>query len=203
MGRRKKQHERCERCALHTEDCLCAWRAPLAIDTHVAMVLHRREVKKPTNTGRLSLLALTNHSLFVRGNPSAPAELEALVTPERRVCVLFPREDATPLTAAWRAADTRPVTLIVPDGTWGQARRAMLREPVLRDAEAVVPPSGPPTRYRLRREHVLGGLATFEAVARALGVIESPEVQHELELWFEAFVSRSLARKPPASETLT
>ena len=202
MGRRKKQHERCVDCALHLEDCLCGWRAPLAIDTHVALVLHRREVKKPTNTGRLAELALTNRSLFVRGHEDDAPALERLNDPTRRLCVLFPREDAVVLTPEWRERDPRPVTLIVPDGTLGQARRAVRREPVLSAAEAVVPPDGAPTRYRLRREHVDGGLATFEAVARALWVLESPDVQAVLEAWFDAFVERSLARKPPPNTGL-
>jgi DTW domain-containing protein YfiP len=56
-------------------------------------------------------------------------------------------------------------------------------------------PDGPPTRYRLRREPREGGLATFEAIARALGILESTEVQAQLEAVFERMVAETLATR--------
>ena len=88
--------------------------------------------------------------------------------------------------------DPRPVTLVVPDGSWTQARRVVRREPILSQARHVVPPAGAKTRYRLRNEHVEGGLATAEAVARALGIIEGQKAQEALEALFETKVSRIL-----------
>jgi DTW domain-containing protein YfiP len=49
--------------------------------------------------------------------------------------------------------------------------------------------------YRLRTEAHDGGLATIEAIARALGLLEGekgPRVQHALEFVFRAMVDRTL-----------
>jgi tRNA pseudouridine65 synthase len=87
------------------------------------------------------------------------------------------------------------VTLVVPDGSWGQAKRAAKRIPGMAQAEMVVLAAGSPTAYRLREEPKLGGLATFEAIARALGVLESPAIQAQLEGLFATMVERTLSTR--------
>jgi DTW domain-containing protein YfiP len=49
-----------------------------------------------------------------------------------------------------------------------------------------------PTEYRLRLENRPGGLATFEAIARALGIIEGENIQAEMEAAFKLKVERTL-----------
>ncbi len=66
------------------------------------------------------------------------------------------------------------------------------RLPGLGHAEMVRLPDGPPTRWGIRREYHPQGLATFEAIARALGIIESHEVQEGLEELFRLMVERTL-----------
>ena len=192
MGKRKKRHERCAQCRLHVEQCLCDSVPRIAIDTRIVLVMHRRELSKPTNTGRLALLALEDCQLHIRGHQERPADLSVIPDAGRRTWLLFPREDAVELSHELVAADPRPITLIVPDGTWGQARAAVRREPDLDAATAVLLSPGQPSRYRLRQEPVPGGLATVEAIARALGVIEGPDVQRKLERLFDTMVERTL-----------
>lgn len=196
MGQRKMQHPRCPACYLHVELCLCDRIPRLEVRrTSVVLVMHRRELHKPTNTGRLALLTLSDAHLALRGRQGEVLDLTPYAGPERRSLVLFPREDAVPLDAALLDADPRPLTLFVPDGTWAQARRVVRRDPILQAATAVLVPPGPPTRYRLRREHQLGGLATAEAMARALRVIEGDHVADGLEALFELMIERSLATR--------
>jgi tRNA pseudouridine65 synthase len=93
------------------------------------------------------------------------------------------------------------VTLIVPDGNWGQASGASRRIPGLARAEHVMLSKGAPSRYRLRNEPREGGLATFEAIARALGMLESAAVQAQLEALFERMVERALLlRQQPSAQ---
>jgi hypothetical protein len=46
--------------------------------------------------------------------------------------------------------------------------------------------------YRLRTESHEAGLATIEAIARAMGILEGMHVQHALERVFRAMVERTL-----------
>ena len=74
------------------------------------------------------------------------------------------------------------------------------RLPGLDDLERVTLPQGPPTRYRLRTETREGGLATFEAISRALGILETTAVQEQLESVFDLMVERTLQTRGQAPE---
>jgi tRNA pseudouridine65 synthase len=109
--------------------------------------------------------------------------------------VLYPSDDAVVLDKRFAQADPRPVTLVVPDGNWRQASRIPQRVPGLVHAPRVVLPSGPPSAWGIRTETRDGGLATFEAIARALGVLENPELQEQLELLFQHLVRGTRAAR--------
>jgi DTW domain-containing protein YfiP len=57
---------------------------------------------------------------------------------------------------------------------------------------ATLPAGGAPSTYRLRSEAHEHGLATLEAIARAMGLLEGPDVQAALEYPFRAMVERTL-----------
>jgi DTW domain-containing protein YfiP len=151
----------------------------------------------------MALRVLTNSELRVHGHREQPVDLRDLHGGDRRVLALFPTDDAQPLSEALVHADRRPITLVVPDGSWRQASKASRRIPGLADAEQVTLPPGPPSRYRLRREPKHGGLATFEAIARVLGIVESPAVQVELEAFFELMVETTLATRQVSAAAST
>ena len=81
---------------------------------------------------------------------------------------------------------------MVPDGTWRQASKVRQRVPGLRDVPCVSLPPDEPSIYRLRAEAHGHGLATIEAIARALGILEGLHVRHALEQVFRAMVERTL-----------
>lgn len=174
---------------MHLRLCLCADLRPLAVATRVVVLSSTREIPQPTNTGRLVPLTLVGGEVRVRGG--APAlRAEDFADPARRTLVLFPAPHSRVLSCD--DAGGRPVTLVVPDGSWRQARKMTAREPALAGFERVHLPDGPLSRYRLRSHPDPRCLATFEAVARALGILESREVQGQLEHAFALLVERTL-----------
>ena len=184
---------------MRRELCVCDTFHAVPTRTRVVLVMHRREVHKPTNTGRLALRCLTHAELRVRGPQESPVSLHDLISPERRLWLLFPSDDAVTVTPELVAGDPRPITLVVPDGTWAQARRFVPRTPPLAHALHVLPPPGPPTAYQLRHEHVDGGLATAEAIARLLRVTDGDAPADAIEVAFAAVVSAVLrSRGVPA-----
>lgn len=198
-SRRSREGHRCERCQMHTHLCVCDDIPILELQTRIALVMHKRERTKTTATGPLALMALPNSELFVHGVEESPLDLTHLHREGRRVLLLFPSENARELTPP---EDERPVTLIVPDGSWRQASRAARRIPGLAEAEHVVLPAGPESTWRLRREPKEGGLATLEAIARALGILESVEVAQQLQALLDLVVERSLWTRQPSPERL-
>jgi DTW domain-containing protein YfiP len=183
--------------------CVCALipSPPLATRTHLVLIIHRLELRKPTNTGTLAAACLASHELVVRGHADQPSS--AVVVPAgRRPILLFPHETARELPAL--APFDEPVTLIVPDGTWRQAQKVRQRVPGLAELPCATLPPGPPSRYRLRAEPDPSGLSTMEAIARAYGVLEGPAIEAALLEVFTVMVERTLwARGQLAAKDVT
>jgi DTW domain-containing protein YfiP len=189
VPRRNNVGLRCRRCRLHGSLCLCPLLPRVETRTRLVLVIHRAEDRRSSNTGRLAAECLVNSEVIVRGDagrPSAP-----LVFPEgSRPLLLFPHDDAAPLAPI--AGDDRPVTLIVPDGNWRQASKVRQRVPGLHRVPCVCLPAGAPSIYRLRAEAHPHALATIEAIARALGVLEGEGARLALERVFRTMVERTL-----------
>jgi DTW domain-containing protein len=174
---------------MHEGLCVCALIPRIETKTRLVLFIHRAEDRKPTNTGRLATQCLANSEVFLRGHEEHPSAALPW-DPASRPLFLFPHEDAIPLADV--AACERPTTLIVPDGTWRQASKVRKRVPGLIDVPCVWLPPGAPSRYRLRAEAHEKGLATIEAIARAMGILEGPEVQRAIEHVFHVMVERTL-----------
>lgn len=158
------------------------------------ILAHRSELQKPTNTGRLVPLLVEKGQVRMRGERGVQLDLSDLVAGAVRPLLLDP--NGVVLDEALLAADPRPVTLVLTDGTWRQAGRIARHEPDLKRMERVrLPEGGGPSRYRLRNPRGPGKVCTLEAVARALGVTEGPrgpEVQEHIEAAFDTFVEATL-----------
>ncbi len=178
---------RCTRCKLHPNLCVCTAIVTQTTRTKVSLVLPQLETQKPTNTGMLAVHCLGNSDVFHRCNGEPEPEV---LDPAYQPLLLFPSEGAVCLSQ-W-ADGPKPLQLIVPDGTWRQASKMRRRVPCLREVPCVLLPPGPPSCYQLRGGQPESRLATMEAVARALGLLEGAAVQTHLEHIFRLKVDRYL-----------
>ena len=186
MSRRENLAKRCKGCMMHMSLCVCSFfETKLETRTHLLLVIHRAEIRKPTNTGYLAAKCLANSSVLVRGNSENPTE--ALDFGDTEPVLLYPHDGVQELVPT-----DRPVTLIVPDGNWRQAAKVRARVPGLKDVRCAILPPGPPSIYRLRSEAHAHGLATMEAIARAMGILEGPHIHDALTVVFRAMVERTL-----------
>jgi DTW domain-containing protein YfiP len=182
-------------------DCLCALIVPLATRTRFSLVLHRKELGKPSNTGRLGHLALINSEVLVHGARDAGrVSLGPLDAAYGGRYLLFPANDARPLEEL--AGLDRPLHLVVPDGTWGQAQRMVRRIPDLASLPRVSIAPRQPSRYVLRRNQLPGNVCTLEAVVAACALLESAEVAAALQGLLRVMIERSLAWKSPERRQL-
>jgi DTW domain-containing protein len=185
---------RCPGCRMLVVDCLCDLVPRVPTRTRVLIVLHHAETQKPSNTGRLALRCLPNSAAVVRGAPDQPTPAPTTDWAEHGdPVVLFPHPDARPLTES--CGGPRPVTLIVPDGTWRQAQRVRRRVPGLGDVPCAFVARDAPSEYRLRKTPDARRLSTMEAIAEALCLLEGPEGPAARALLlgiFQVMVERSL-----------
>jgi DTW domain-containing protein YfiP len=131
--------------------------------------------------------------MLVRGDLDAPFGLAEHLPAGCRPFILYPADDGIEINHTMR--ESGPYTLVVPDGNWRQTSKMRRREPLLAGIQTVTLPPGPDSRYLVRRETKAQGLATIEAIARALGILEGECVQRELEAVFALMVQRTLAGK--------
>jgi DTW domain-containing protein YfiP len=177
---------------MHQTLCICALVPRLDTRTRLQLILHYREERKPTNTGQLAARCLQRSAISIVGDRAQPLTL-APVTDGEQAILLFPADDAVPITRF--AASERPIVLIVPDGSWRQASKMRTRIPGLAAVPCVTLPDAGATSYRLRAEVKEGGLATFEAIARALGILEGdagPAIERAMMALFRVMVERTL-----------
>lgn len=189
---RRNNLDRCETCSMHETLCICALVPRLATRTRLQLILHYREERRPTNTGQLATRCLQDSAIAIVGDRARPLELAAIADREQPL-LLYPADDAVPITEF--ADSARPVVLIVPDGSWRQASKMRKRIPALAAAPCVTLPEAGPSSYRLRAEPQAGGLATFEAIARALGILEGaagPAIEAAMLALFQVMVERTL-----------
>ena len=180
---------------MHIELCLCNELPKLNLKTRVTVIMHHREWQKPTSTARLFTLCVDNSEIRIRGDKDIPFHTDGIVTEDHRCLYLFPSDDARVLSKEMASEDSRPIHLIVPDGSWRQASKIGQREAAFVNLPRVILPNMGPSRYRLRSEPKAGGLSTFEAMARAMRILEGEEAYQALDGLFTKMVERTLATR--------
>jgi DTW domain-containing protein YfiP len=190
-GQRKTQ-DPCPTCFLHKDLCICAQIPHLDLKTKLILIIHAKELKRTTNTGRLATHALVNSELLVRGLDHAPLDLSSLLTPSYRTLLFFPADDAEDLTVEYVQQDPRPIQLIVPDGNWRQASKVNTRHLELKDIPRVMIKAPNLASQHLRAETTPEGMATLQAIAEAFGVIEGADVRKALMDLYQAKLSATL-----------
>lgn len=217
-----KKLTRCQSCLMHDPLCICQMLHAVETTTRVLMVIHAKEIPKPSNTGRLVPRCLSNSDLVIHGRrpqsemplqnehpghyghpghserseESQTSRLRLPIPSDYMPLVLFPSPQAQVLEESFVQSIATPICLIVPDGNWNQGSRIPKRYPIMRDSQHVILPPGAPSEYRLRTEpRQPYGLATMEAVARALQVIEGEKVYQHLMHVFRTMVERALWTK--------
>ena len=182
----------CPICYLTRTLCICDSIPRLDLKTRVCLIVHVNELKRSSNTGRLALRALVNSKMRVRGETREPLDLSDLLTDRYRTFLFYPSVDAVELDHELVAQDGRPIQLLVPDGTWRQARKVHSRHRELKDVPRVKISAPDISKFHLRAQHRPEGMATLQAIAHALGVIEGDLVKAQLMKLYDAKVERTM-----------
>jgi DTW domain-containing protein YfiP len=191
-NRQRKTKAPCEGCGLHRDRCVCALIPSLDLRTRLCLVVHAKELKRTTNTGRLAVKALVNSEMRIRGDSTETLDLSDLVSENHRALLFFPTEDAVELDQDFVRMDPRPVVLIVPDGNWRQASKVHHRHHELKNIPRVKISSPNISEHHLRAETTPEGMATLEAIAKAFGVLEGPAVEEKLMALYRAKLANTL-----------
>ena len=160
----------CGRCRRPTSVCYCASLPSLDTSTRVVILQHPRERDMPIGTARMASLCLPRAELHVGIRWSeSPALASALADPARPPILLYPGPGARDIL---REPPAGPVTLVVVDGTWSQAKSVVRDNPILQALPRYAFATPEPSQYRIRREPRAEYVSTIEALMHVLGALE-------------------------------
>lgn len=121
----------CPRCTRPSSVCVCRGMVELDTVTRIVILQHPRESAVPIGTARLAEIVFKNCARHVGVEfADDDAVTSALSAPSAPPILLFP--GATTRDLASDPPD-RPVTLVVIDGTWSQARKILKHNPRLQN----------------------------------------------------------------------
>ncbi len=112
--------------------------------------------------------------------------------PGYRPLLLFPGERSRELDKNLLRESPLPVQLLVPDGNWRQASKVVSRHEELRDVERVQISIANLSATHLRRESKSVGMATLEAIAMAMSILEGEEASAKLKDFYTAKLKATL-----------
>lgn len=184
--------EVCVRCRRPRTVCYCAALPRLETRTQIVILQHPRERDVPIGTARMATLCLPQARLHVGARWDDNAALaKALGDPARPPILLYPGPGARDIL---RDPPRGPVTLVVVDGTWSQAKNVVRDNPVLQALPRYAFETPEPSQYRIRREPRAEYVSTIEALMHVLGALEGePERFRALLAPFNAMVDAQLA----------
>lgn len=184
--------EPCGICAASRTSCLCDVVPRIELKTKVCLVIHHRELSRSSNTGLLALRALVNSEMRIRGEGREALDLKDLITLQYRTFLFYPSGDAAELDEALVMQESTPIQLLVPDGTWRQARKIHSRHLELRNLPRVKISKPNNSTFQLRAQSRPERMATLQAIAQGLGIIEGDLVRAQLMKLYYAKIDRTL-----------
>lgn len=195
-----KSVKRCPDCQMGDFACMCAWRPQSESPVDFALLVHRKELFKPTNTGRLIVDVFPRTNVFLWNRLEAPEGLESLLNDPQRECfVVFPADGtencSRKVTRALPPASDKKTTLILLDGTWKQCSRMiglsrwLDRVPCLSLPEILV------RSYSVRDSGKSHRFSTAEAAISCLLLAQETQPAETLRHYFSVFNQHYLATR--------
>jgi DTW domain-containing protein len=180
----------CMRCRRPELVCWCRFITEIPTRTRIAFLQHPRERDMAIGTARMASLCLPGSELYVGVQMDADALARVLGDPERPPVLLWPGEGAIDIA---EHPPTGPVTLVVVDGTWSQAKKLVRDNPRIAALPRYAFTPRAPGEYRIRREPKENFVSTIEALVHVLGVLEGEPSRFEaLMIPFRAMIDMQL-----------
>lgn len=183
---------KCPKCRINLKLCFCDAMIERTNKTSITVLMHHRETHLNTSTAIVAHRILKNSKIVLRGLPEKHFEYSDLMISEDEIpYYLFPTDDAILLDDDFvKAHEGKKVHLIVPDGSWTQAKKVYRREKCLHHIKCVKLSTLRKSEYELRKSPREDGVCTFEAIAYALGAIESEKLEQDMIAVLKVMVDR-------------
>lgn len=179
----------CPTCMLYNEICICSKIKKFTINTKISILMHIKEKRKVSNTGKIADLCLTNSQVIYKGEKHPTTDIRDLISEDHINLILYP--DATAeLNKELIAKFDKPINLIALDGNYNQAGKMFRMEKILRKAKTVRLPLGQIRKCELRSPLHPEQISTIEAILNALEIIGDSSANEYMEYFFNEMTLR-------------
>lgn len=142
----------------------------------MSLLVHIKERNLSSNTALLAHRSLQNSEILFRGEINQDLNDVSFIKDNYHPLYLYPTPDAVILDDELIKKFNKPIQLIVPDGTWRQAKKVHKRIDCLQNIQKVMlPKQSEKSIYELRKQKFEYGMCTLEAIAYAMRIVESEE----------------------------
>lgn len=179
-----KPTSRCARCLLPPRWCICSVHQASHTPLQVDLLIHPRELQRPSSTGALLTRVLPEARQHVWNHQNPPTAAEVIV-PGRDVWILHPHGRPAP-----QGAQPQQVQVVLLDGLWNETS-AMARAVSSWGRLVNLPMTGD-SRFWLRAQKDGGRFSTLEALMFVLDSLGEAEVSAQLRLQLELHVYATL-----------
>ena len=144
---------------------------------NIILLTHALELNKTTNTGSIAVKHashIVDRIVWQRTNPNS--KLVKLID-YKKALLLYPAQGTTgPLTEEHETEEHETENheiedfkhVVIIDSTWQQSRKIFNKSPYLKKMPTATLSAPQPSKYKLRRNQVQGGLCTIECVIEVL-----------------------------------
>jgi DTW domain-containing protein len=174
--------DRCPSCRVNFRFCFCDKITKVPIKTKLQVLIHIRELALTSNTISLTKLSVPEDKIRIqtRGEKDQVIDFSFLEDDKVQYLYLFPSESSQVFNREYLQKISKPMALIIPDGTWRQTLRFHKRERPLQSIPHIKLDMNIPSLYELRKQKFNHGLCTHEAISYALGIIEGDQIEQAL-----------------------
>ena len=186
----------CYRCLKSKDTCYCHKITTIKSYPEFVILLHSKERKMKTNTGRMVNLSLQNSFMFEGLDFEDHVRLnEILDDPKREVYVLFPSTDSIridlseereKLTKSWKNKKKLP-TFVIIDGTWANAKKMLRLNPRLQGLPFISFVPKTKSNFRIRRQPAELCYSTIETTHFLMSLFPEHNSTKDLDSLLVAF----------------
>lgn len=189
--------ENCLHCHFRQDLCLCSQLPRIESRACFHLLVHERELRKPTNTGHLLLNSISASEFDIWSRTEAPPALMSRLSSKcYQPLVLFPANQVSEQTTVLKKIPDGVTPLfILLDATWQEAAKMYRKSPYLHDLPVLSLAGDIESRYPLRRNQKSGGLSTVEVGQLLLEELGEPQSAINLENYFHAFLQHYEAQR--------
>jgi len=153
----------CYKCFRPITHCVCSLVPAFEAHSNILILQHPNERKKYYSTVKILLSSVKNTKL-VRGIYFDQEHLETILA-KQNVYLLFPSPQAQDCENVILDSNT---TVIAIDGTWSEAKKIIIRNPILETFHHISFSKPILSNYRIRKQPKQNYLSTLESVAHLL-----------------------------------